>query len=152
MYWRIGAAYRQQSAEANQEAFRQIVFQGPPPGLLAFHADLAVGWCQLSPRADLPWLARPVVLRPVDEKPVWCISCFYVRKGWRRKGVTAALTIQAIDLARNAGVPALEAYPLDRKHTPSSSSTGFATTFRKLGFQVVARRVKPRPIMRYTFP
>ena len=47
------------------------------------------------------------------------------------------------------GAPALEAYPVDRDLTPSSSWTGFASTFLKLGFKSVARRRPPRPIMRY---
>jgi hypothetical protein len=51
---------------------------------------------------------------------------------------------------RNSGVPALEAYPLDGDLTSSSSFTGFASTFLKLGFKPVVRRVPPRPIMRHT--
>ena len=151
MYWRIGSAYRRQPPEVNRTAFHRIVQQGPPPGLLAFHEDSAVGWCQLSPRDSLPWVARTAHLRCVDELPVWCVSCFYVRKGYRRKGVTSALIREALKAARNAGAPALEAWALDGDLTSSSSFTGFASTFLKLGFQTVARRLPPRPIMRYTF-
>jgi hypothetical protein len=53
MYWRIGGVYRRQSPESNQAAFREIVRKGPPPGLLAFDGDLAVGWCQVTPRSSL---------------------------------------------------------------------------------------------------
>jgi len=31
----------------------------------------------------------------VDDVPVWSLSCFYVRKGYRKKGVTAALITAA---------------------------------------------------------
>src|SRR5215471_19149557 len=58
MYWRIGRAYRKNPREENKTAFRKIVERGPPPGLLAFDGDLAVGWCQLTPRDVLPWLDR----------------------------------------------------------------------------------------------
>jgi GNAT superfamily N-acetyltransferase len=150
MYWRIGAAYRKRPPETNKQAFHGIVEKGPPPGLLAFDGATAVGWCQLSPRDSLPWLDRIHPLRRVDALPVWCISCFFVRKGYRKKGVTAALIREALNVARNAGAPALEAYPLDADLTTSSSWTGFASTFLKLGFKRVACRVPPRPIMRYT--
>jgi len=80
--------------------------------------------------------------------PVWSISCFYVRKGYRRQGITSALIDAALKAARRAKAPALEAYPLDRDETPSTSFTGFATTFARAGFITVARRVPPRPIMR----
>ena len=44
--------------------------------------------------------------------------------------------------------PSLEAYPLDAALTPSASGTGYASTFARAGFNTVARRVPPRPIMR----
>jgi GNAT superfamily N-acetyltransferase len=150
MYWRIGSAYRQRSAEVNKAAFYGIVQEGPPPGLLAFDGDTAVGWCQLSSRDSLPWLGRTPNLKRVDDLPVWCISCFYVRKGYRKQGVTSTLIRAALNAARKAGVPALEAYPLDGDLTSSSSFTGFASTFLELGFKPVARRAPPRPIMRHT--
>ena len=58
MYWRIGSAYRKASSEQNKSAFRDVVKRGPPPGLLAFEGDVAIGWCQLTPRDALPWLDR----------------------------------------------------------------------------------------------
>ncbi len=151
MYWRIGDQYRKRPCEENKAAFRELVENGPPPGLLALDGDLAAGWCQLTPRDDLPWLDRAWRLKRVDDVPVWAISCFYIRKGYRKKGVASALIGAAIEAARQAGVPVLEAYPLDADLTPSASSTGFVSTFRRAGFKEVARHVPPRPIMRYDF-
>ena len=149
MYWRIGPAYRKRPADANRGAFKSIVRRGPPPGLLAFDGKLAVGWCQLTPRDELPWLKRSPRLARVDDRAVWALSCFYTRKGYRRRGVTAALIAGAIAAARRAGAVALEAYPLDADLTPSASWTGFASTFARAGFTVVARHSPSRPIMRY---
>jgi GNAT superfamily N-acetyltransferase len=149
MYWRIGDAYRKRPPKANKAAFCEMVKNGPPPGLLAFDGDLAVGWCQLTPRDALPWLDRAWRLKRVDNVPVWSISCFYIRKGYRKRGVTSALIASAIDAAKRAGAEALEAYPLDADLTPSSSHTGYAATFARAGFKIVARHVPPRPIMRY---
>ena len=149
MNWRIGREYQRRPAAANKTDFQEIVNRGPAPGLLAFEGDQAVGWCQLTPRHALPWLDRQWRLKRVDDLPVWCISCFYVRKGYRRKGVTAALIKRALKAAKDAGAPALEAYPLDAKLTGSSSWTGFASTFERLGFKTVAHHTAPRPIMRH---
>jgi GNAT superfamily N-acetyltransferase len=149
MYWRIGAAYRREPRGRNKEAFREVVERGPPPGLLAFDGDVPVGWCQLTPRDALPWLDRTWRLRRVDDLPVWSLSCFYVRKGYRKRGITSALIVAALDAARGAKASALEAYPLDADRTPSASGTGYASTFARAGFEVVARRVPPRPIMRH---
>lgn len=148
MYWRIGAAYRARPASNNKAAFRKIVQHGPPPGLLAFDGKRAVGWCQITPRDAVPVLDRSWRLKRVDDVPVWSISCLYVRIGYRRRGVTAALISAAVKRARRANAPAVEAYPLDAAKTPSASGTGFASTFARLGFKEVARHVPPRPIMR----
>src|SRR5258708_6730350 len=149
MYWRVGRAYRTFSREANRAAFRAEVETGPPPGLIAFDGETPVGWCAVTPRAALPEMARVWRLARVDEAPVWSISCLYVRKGWRRQGVTYALIEGAIAAARAAGAPALEAYPFDREVSPSATGTGFASTYQKLGFKEAARRVPARPILRY---
>jgi GNAT superfamily N-acetyltransferase len=149
MYWRIGSAYRKVPRDKNKAAFREIVKRGPPPGLVAFDGDIAVGWCQLTPRDALPWLDRARRLKRVDQLPVWSLSCFYVRIGYRRQGVTSALVSAALRVAKLAGAAAVEAYPLDADKTPSASWTGYATTFERAGFKVVARHVPARPIMRY---
>lgn len=146
MYWRIGGIYRKQSNEINKAEFHRVVAKGPPPGLIAFDGKLAVGWCQLTPRDALPWLDRSWIR--IDDRPVWSISCFYVRKGYRRRGITVALIQAAEKIAKAAKAAALEAYPLDRSLSPSASSTGFVSTFKRAGFKVVAHRTPPRPMMR----
>ena len=149
MYGRIGSAYRRRPRKENKARFREIVERGPPPGLLAFHEDLAVGWCQVTPRDSVPWLDRLWRLARVDDLPVWSLSCFYIRIGYRRKGVCTALIAAALEAAREAKAPALEAYPFDAEVSPSASGTGYASTFARAGFEIVARRAPARPIMRY---
>ena len=149
MYWRIGSAYYKRPREKNKAALRKIVQRGPPPGLLAFAGDLAVGWCQLTPRATLPWLDRDRRLKRADDIPVWTLSCLFVRRGYRKQGVTSALIDGALKAAKRAKAPALEAYPLDNDKPPASSFTGYAAPSARAGFKTVARHVPARPIMRH---
>lgn len=151
MFWRIGNEYHRQTAEANKAAFFELVHNGPPPGLLAYSGEAAVGWCQLTPRDALPWLNRSRRLPRVDDAPVWSISCFYIRRGWRKRGVASALIAAAVEAARRAGAPALEAYPVDASLGKSSSFTGYLTTYLRAGFEIVARPAPNRPIVRCTF-
>ena len=148
MYWRIGSAYRKRPRQANRAAFREVVERGPSPGLLAFDGAVAVGWCQLTPRDAVPWLDRTWRLKRVDDVPVWSLSCLYVRKGYRRRGITSVLIVAALQAAERANAPALEAYPFDADVSPSASGTGYASTFARAGFRTVARRSPERPIMR----
>jgi GNAT superfamily N-acetyltransferase len=144
----IGNAYRKQSSERNKSAFKGVVKKGPPPGLIAFDGDMAVGWCQLTRRDALPWLDHARRLKRVDDAPVWSISCFYVHKGYRRQGVTSALIAAALKAAKSVGAPALEAYPLDANFTSSASSTGYVSTFSRAGFKIVGYHTPSRLIVR----
>lgn len=148
MYWRIGAAYRNRPRARNKQDFRAIVRKGPPPGLLAFAGDVPVAWCQITPREALPALEKLPSVRRVDETPVWSISCLYVRKGYRREGITSTLIAAAVKYAKKAGAIAVEAYPLDARLSPSATGTGYASTFERAGFEEVARRRPARPILR----
>ena len=105
MYWRLGPAYRRRPRERNRETLRRRVEQGPPPGLLALDGSRAVGWCQLTQRGELAWLERRRAFAPVDDAPVWALSCFYVRRGYRRRGVMAALIDAALRAAKRGGAP-----------------------------------------------
>jgi GNAT superfamily N-acetyltransferase len=151
MYWRIGSEYHKRPREKNRRALRKIVDDGPPPGLLALDGDRAVGWCQLTRREDLRWLERAHFFERVDDLPVWSLSCFYVRRGYRRRGVMSALVAAALKAAKRANAAALEAYPVDTTRPDSTSNvfTGTMVTFKRAGFKTVARRHPSRPIMRH---
>ena len=150
MYWRIGPDYRRRPRADNRRDLHDLAVAGPPPGLLAFDGPRAVGWCELAPRADLRWLDRTRHFAPVDDQPVWSIPCFYIRRTHRRQGVSTALIRAAIRTARDAGAPALEAYPVDTAvpgHT-GNLFPGTAATFARCGFHVAARHRPDRPLMR----
>jgi GNAT superfamily N-acetyltransferase len=151
MYWRIGPAYSKRPRQMNRTAFQGLVDRGPPPGLLAFDGDVPVGWCALTPRQDLAWLARKPALEPPDVLPVWSISCFYVRRGYRRQGIMSALIREALKAAKRAGAPAVEAYPIDTARPESTTNvfTGTALAFRRAGFKTIKRHEPTRPIMRH---
>ena len=153
MYWRIGPRYRDRPRADNKRDLQQLATSKQSPGLLAFDADLAVGWCELAPRAELGWLAHARYLEPVDDLPVWSIPCFFVRRTHRQRGVMAALIEASAGVAAAAGAPALEAYPVDTAvpgHT-RNLFLGVASVFAEHGFQVVARRQPDRPVMRKVF-
>lgn len=151
MHWRIGTAYKKRPREENQQALRATV-DDHAPGLVASDGDLVVGWCQLTPRAELAWLDNGArYLGRVDDLPVWSLSCFYVRRSHRNNGVPDALIDAAVRTAAREAAPALEAYPIDTSvpgHT-ANLFTGTATMFERAGFRAVARRTPSRPVMRH---
>lgn len=152
MWWRLKRSeYEQQKGETNRSSFRKIVRSGAPTGVLAYADRIPVGWCAIAPRPDYPVLARSRILSPVDEQPVWSVTCFYITRDWRRLGLTTELLKAAVDYARKRGATIVEGYPhdpSDENMTEAFAWTGFASAFHKAGFQEVARRSPARRIMR----
>src|SRR5436190_24369944 len=66
-WWRMGpSAWRAAKGEGTKRTMRAIVKKGPPPGLLAYAGDEAVGRCALAPREEYPRLAGSRILAPVE--------------------------------------------------------------------------------------
>lgn len=137
--------------EGNRLAMKALVDSGESPGILAYAEGKAVGWAAVAPRAVYPVLAGSRILRPVDEKPVWSVVCFFIAKEHRRKGLMAALLDEAARFASSRGAKILEGYPVEPKKEKAPAVflyTGIASAFRGAGFEEVARRSPTRPVMR----
>jgi GNAT superfamily N-acetyltransferase len=141
---------------SRERAARALCERELPPGVLTYRDGTPVGWCSISPRADIPRLAGSKLIRPIDELPVWSIICVVVRSGHRRQGVTTELVEGAVAWAASHGAPAVEAYPVDPGEERMGLTMAFVGTrsmFEKVGFEVlgttdaVASRL-PRLVMR----
>ena len=147
------AQYEKQKGAANKRAMKRIVQKGPPPGLIAYAGREPVAWCAIAPRETYPVLENSRVLARVDEKPVWSVACFFIKRPWRHKGVSTQLLKAATQFARKRGASIVEGYPLD-PHPGKIMATlawawpGMLPTFTRAGFKEVERRSPTRPILR----
>ncbi len=135
----------------NRRALQRIVKAGPPPGVLAYVDGVPAGWCAVSPREVLRRLERSRVMAPVDNRPVWTVTCFFIGRAYRGHGLAVRLLRAAMALAARHGGRLVEGHPTDTrdKRTPGVFLwTGIADTFRRAGFREVARRSPTRPVMR----
>jgi GNAT superfamily N-acetyltransferase len=151
MWWRLPRAqWVKQKGQANKRAIRRLVTDGDIPGILAYADGQPVGWCAIGPRNEYPRLANSRTLKPVDDQAVWSVTCFFVARPFRRRGVTVELLKGAIDFARQRGAKIVEGYPVEPNHEQADAFvyTGLASAFRKAGFKEVMSRSPTRPIMR----
>lgn len=167
------ATFEQQKGLKNKKAMQKLVKANNVPGLLAYAQGEPVGWCSVSPRERFSALERSRILQPIDEQPVWSVTCFFIAKGFRRQGVTVELLKAAIAYVKKRGGKILEGYPVEPASASRGSAstgsaaatvagasakkmqpdtfmwTGLASAFRKAGFKEILRRSATRPIMRY---
>ena len=132
---------------------KSIVDAGVVTGLLAYlHGDV-VGWIAVEPRDAYPRLAHSRSLKPVDDQPVWSVTCLFVSKRSRRKGVAVELLKAAVEHVKKHGGKIVEGYPVDaQKDLPAPFIyTGTVSSFQQAGFKEVARPAQraTRPIFRF---
>jgi GNAT superfamily N-acetyltransferase len=145
MWFRIKRSeWEARRGDGNHDALREIVQRGDVPGLLGYRDSRPVGWCAVAPRETYPVLARSRVLKPVDERPAWSVTCFFTARPHRGRGVSAGLLEAAIERARAGGAELLEGYPTvpARDRMPDAYAyTGTPALFERFGFREIARSV-----------
>lgn len=152
MWWRQShSEFERKKGGANKRAFKRIVGSGVVPGLLAYLDGEPVGWCAIAPRDDYPRLDRSRILRPVDDRPVWSVTCLFIARAFRRRTISHRLLKAAVEHARRQGARIVEGYPVEPRRGKTADAfvfTGIASAFRAAGFKEVSRRSPTRPIMR----
>jgi GNAT superfamily N-acetyltransferase len=121
--------------------------------VLGYLGKQPVAWCAVAPREAHSYLERSRVLQAVDEKRVRSISCLFVLKPYRRRGISVSMLKAAVEFAATRGAAIVEGYPTEptMERTPDPFVwTGTPSAFRDAGFREVLRHSKKRPIMRFT--
>lgn len=138
--------------DGNKLAMKELVWDEKPTGILAFHEELPVAWCAFAPREDFGRLERSRVHKRIDNEHVWSIPCFFVDKSFRKLGVSVALLKGVIRYAREQNIQIIEAYPTvptQEKLPDSFAWIGLYRSFEEAGFQIVDRKSKNRPMVRF---
>ena len=153
MYWRLKQSVLDaQKGNGNKRAMKMIIGSDKIPGILAYSKGEAIGWCSVARREDFSRLDNSRILKPVDEKSVWSVVCFFIHKNYRKKGLSTALLNAAKKFVKANGGKILEGYPVEPKKDKMPDVfawTGLSAAFQSAGCKEVARRSETRPIMRF---
>lgn len=138
---------------ANRRLFHAIVeSDDAPAGLLAYRDGEVVGWCAAGPRSRYARALKTPSFRGNDKSEddrVWLVPCFYVRADARHEGVSRALLLGAVQLARTHGAAAIEGFPFATGAKASHDRmVGFESLFASCGFSVSRRPTPTRVVMR----
>jgi GNAT superfamily N-acetyltransferase len=133
---------------------------GATTGLVAYLGAEPVGWVAVEPRTAYPRLPRVRTVwsgRHEDkaDDSVWAVTCFTIRKGYRKRGITYALAAATIGFARDHGASALEAYPMitqpGQEITWGELHVGSRQVFAEAGFTEVSHPSPRRIVMKIDF-
>lgn len=126
------------SKEGNRAIKKQLVDAGVAHAALVFDGEEAVAWCEYGTPEELPTIYhRRQYLAEAQRLPDYRVTCFFVDRRYRRKGVASVALLGALDLIAGRGGGVVEAYPHDLAGKRTSASflyNGTRTMFERAGF------------------
>ncbi len=137
--------------EGNRLAMKALVESGQIPGIIAYNDDEPVGWCSLGNREDFPRLPKSHEVKIIDEQ-TWIVSCLFIRKDWRRKGIKRALLKHLVAFCQTKGAEVLESHQCNTnfsKYPDAFAWTGIEKAYEAVGFVKDDSSSEKRPIMRF---
>lgn len=138
--------------DINKNKMKELIWKKKPVGIIAIYQGQAIAWCAFAPREDYLKLENSRVHKRIDDKPVWSVPCFFIHKKFRRKGLSVALLKGVINYARKNKIGIIEAYPTIptvEKLPDSFVWIGLYKSFDRAGFEIVDRKSKSRPMVRF---
>jgi GNAT superfamily N-acetyltransferase len=103
-------------------------------------------YARLLRNVRVPWEGRS---EDKADDSVWAVTCFVARAGFRRRRITYALALAAVEFARRRGARALEGYPtITTDVLLSELHVGSRGAFAAAGFTEVSHPTLRRVVMR----
>lgn len=119
------------------------VREGRAHAALVYDGPDAVAWCQFGSTPELPSIKHQREYDAgVTQLPDWRITCFFVDRQRRRKGLASVALEGALSEIAGLGGGVVEAYPEDvegRKTSGSFLHGGTVAMFERLGFERTRR-------------
>jgi ribosomal protein S18 acetylase RimI-like enzyme len=146
---------RGQGYEGNRRLKRTYVEQGRAHAALVFDGDQAVAWCQYGTPEELPNMKhRKDYESAGDPPPDYRLTCIFIDRDYRRKGLTWIALNGALDLIAQAGGGVVEGYPQDlsdgRRVGNSFLYNSTRALYERAGFSYVRPKGKNHTVMRRT--
>ena len=141
----------------NRKDKETLVRQGRAHAILVYDGKTPVGWCQYGSKDELPRIDAGRNYRkagpPVEAEKLWRITCFFVDRAYRGKGVAKVALKAALESIKRQGGGVVEAYPVvSRKMAavPEWRWFGTPSMFRRERFRTVAPLGTSGVLMRKT--
>ena len=146
---------RGQGYEGNRALKRRYVEEGRAHAALVFDGDQAVAWCEYGTPEELPNIHhRKDYESAGDPPPDYRLTCIFIDRDYRRRGLTEIALHGALDLIALAGGGVVEGYPQDlsdgRRVGNSFLYNSTRALYERAGFTYVRPKGKNHTVMRRT--
>lgn len=142
------------TAEGNRALKKRLVEEGRAHAALVFDGGEAIAWAEYGSPEELPNIYHRKEYEAVlDRLPDYRITCIFVDRKYRHRGVTAVALRGALDLIARGGGGVVEGYP----HDPGGRRVavlydGTRSLFERAGFEHVRPKGQRNCVMRAVIP
>lgn len=149
--------HRSEWKKINRRDKRALVEKGQSHAILVYENYAPVGWCQYGAKQELPRIDAGRGYRkvgpPAGDEKLWRITCFFVDRDYRGKGVAKLALNAALESIKSQGGGIVEAYPVVSKKMAAVAEWrwfGTPSMFKKEGFEKIAPLGTSMVLMRKT--
>ena len=126
--------------------------QGKAHAALVVDGDEAIAWCEYGTPEELPTIQhRKQYEAECDVLPDYRLTCIFVDRRYRRRGLAEVALRGALDLIARAGGGVVEGYPheiSDKKMSSSFLYNGTRGLYERVGFEYVRPKGLRNCVMR----
>jgi len=140
---------------ANRKAKKALVKRRRTHGIIVYSGKTPVGWVQYGPKPELPRLDASKTYQSLgldnEEEKLWRITCFFVDRNNRKRGVAGFGLNAALASIKKKGGGLVEAYPSTKPNKGSSLMwSGTVSMFENAGFEAASQLGKSSVVMQKT--
>jgi GNAT superfamily N-acetyltransferase len=125
--------------EPHRDQKERLVRQGKTHAALVCEGATVVGWCQFGPTDELPGIKHKKAYHAgLKQLPEWRITCFFVDRDHRHRGVADRALEGALEQIAHLGGGLVESYPEQVEGRTTSGSFLYNATlsaFERQGFK-----------------
>lgn len=153
----LPGVHGQELKKINQRDKKTLVKGGRSHAILVYDNETPVGWCQYGTKEELPRIDAGRGYRKVEPpagfEKLWRITCFFVDRDHRGKGVSKLALSAALESIKKQGGGIVEAYPVVSKKMAAVAEWrwfGTPSMFKREGFEKIAPLGSSMVLMRKT--
>jgi ribosomal protein S18 acetylase RimI-like enzyme len=125
--------FSKRTAKDNRESSKKLILSGKMNGLMAYHDDKPVGWCNVNSKENY----AIIPFKEESQEKIASIICFIIAPSYRKHGLARKLLRYACSSSQDKEYDLIEVYPRKgKKLSDAISYRGPASLYLSEGFYI----------------